>query len=382
MRAAFLTAEAVSFTGNKMTMLALPWLVLTTTGSATKVGLVAFAQTGAYVLVKATGAPLIDRLGRKACAVGGGSASALLLVVITLSGQWGLVALLGAVQSLSDAAKRVMLPDLPGPLERTTSLYTGIERLSFLLGAPAAGLMIAAMGPVNVLLIDAGACLVAAALIAVAVSIRSASRTRDPYLTALRDGMRYVQRDRFLVFVCALFLLTNLIDQAMMAVFMPTWAKDVLGSATALGLIVGTYGAGAVLGSALFAWIGPKLAPFWTFAIALLLAGSPPLFALALSNSLTIVLVVGFAAGLLAAAINPIITTAIFRRVPEELHARVFGFTGSLAWAGIPLGGLLAGIMVDAHGLTTALLLAGTAYLLVTVIPLVFSGRLVGELSR
>ncbi|MDG4820714.1 MFS transporter [Asanoa sp. WMMD1127] len=383
---AFLSAEAASLAGNKMTMLALPWLVLTTTGSPTKVGLVAFAQTGCYVLVKIAGAPWIDRLGRRRCAVGGGIASAAVLVAApVLSHSAGLpfaallaiVGALGAVQSLTDAAKRLMVPDLVdasgAPLERVTSLHAAVERLSFLLGTPAAGLLIAAFGAVDVLLLDAAAALFAALLIWLGVP--AGARPADSghgYLESLRVGLRYVRTDRLLLAISALLLFTNLIDQATMAVYVPTWIKQVVGDPRVLGTIAGAYGLGAVGGSALFAWLGPRLPRHRTFAVCLLLAGSPLLFGLALTTSLPIVLGICVWVGAMSASINPIITSALFERVPADLQARVFGFTGSLAWAGIPLGGLLGGLAVDTLGRTPGLVLSASIYLVVTLSPLLF----------
>jgi hypothetical protein len=40
-----LAAQGVSLVGSRMTMLALPWFTLATTGSAAKTGMVAFAET-------------------------------------------------------------------------------------------------------------------------------------------------------------------------------------------------------------------------------------------------------------------------------------------------------------------------------------------------
>ncbi|GIF77522.1 MFS transporter [Asanoa siamensis] len=382
---AFLAAEGVSLAGNKMTMLALPWLVLTTTGSPTKVGLVAFAQTGCYVLVKIAGAPWIDRLGRKRCAVWGGFASAAVLVVAPATSHLAglpfpallaIVAALGAVQSLTDAAKRLMVPDLVAasgaPLERVTSLYAGVERLSFLLGTPAAGLLIAWLGAVDVLLLDAVAAAFAAVLIAAAVPAGPRQQPEGGYLDSLRVGLRYVRTDRLLLAISAVLLFTNLIDQATMAVYVPTWIAQVVGDPAVLGTIAGAYGLGAVLGSLLFAWLGPRLPRYRTFAVSLLLTGSPLLFGLALTTSLPLLLGICVWCGAMSASINPIISSAMFERVPAELHARVFGFTGSLAWAGIPLGGLLGGLAVDALGRTPGLLLSASVYLVVTLLPLLF----------
>ena len=51
----FLGAVGVSTLGTRMSFLALPWLVLTTTGSATLTGIVAFAEMALYVTVQALG---------------------------------------------------------------------------------------------------------------------------------------------------------------------------------------------------------------------------------------------------------------------------------------------------------------------------------------
>ncbi|MDT5024838.1 MAG: hypothetical protein QOE61_1264, partial [Micromonosporaceae bacterium] len=72
-RAAFsglMAAEAISLFGSRMTFVAIPWLVLVTTGSATRTGIVAFAEMLPYVLASAAGGPLVDRLGPRRAAIG------------------------------------------------------------------------------------------------------------------------------------------------------------------------------------------------------------------------------------------------------------------------------------------------------------------------
>ena len=44
-------------------MIAIPWFVLSTTGSPTQTGLVAAAEIAPLVVFKALGGPLLDRLG-------------------------------------------------------------------------------------------------------------------------------------------------------------------------------------------------------------------------------------------------------------------------------------------------------------------------------
>jgi MFS family permease len=59
---AVLTAEGISQVGNMMTIIAGPWFVLQTTGSAAKTGLVG-AALALGLLVPILGGPLVDRVG-------------------------------------------------------------------------------------------------------------------------------------------------------------------------------------------------------------------------------------------------------------------------------------------------------------------------------
>jgi MFS family permease len=67
--AGVLAAQAVAWTGTRLSAIALPWFVLSSTGSATQTGLVVFAEMGPYVVVQALAGPLIDRLGPRRISV-------------------------------------------------------------------------------------------------------------------------------------------------------------------------------------------------------------------------------------------------------------------------------------------------------------------------
>src|SRR5581483_911140 len=67
--AGLLAAEAISAIGTRMTMLAIPWLVLVNTGDPVKVGLVSAVEMLPYVLSGVLAAPLQDRLGARRTAL-------------------------------------------------------------------------------------------------------------------------------------------------------------------------------------------------------------------------------------------------------------------------------------------------------------------------
>src|SRR5919112_658603 len=80
----FLLADAISLIGTRVSMIAIPWLVLTTTGSPAQTGLVAFAELLPLVVVKALAGPVIDRLGARRIAITGDLLSMLVVGTIPL----------------------------------------------------------------------------------------------------------------------------------------------------------------------------------------------------------------------------------------------------------------------------------------------------------
>ena len=86
---AFAVAETLSISGTRLSTIAIPWLVLTTTGSPVLTGVVAMAEMLPYVLAKALSGPLIDRIGPKRLAIGCDLASVLVVGLVLSVGLMG-----------------------------------------------------------------------------------------------------------------------------------------------------------------------------------------------------------------------------------------------------------------------------------------------------
>jgi hypothetical protein len=387
----FLGAVGISALGTRMSFLAVPWFVLTATGSATLTGVVAFAEMAPYVTVQALGGPLVDRLGAWRVSVGTDvlaavfvglvpalSAARLLpLPVLAL-----LVAAAGAARGAGDSARDVMVPGVRDmadiPIERCSGLYDGVDRGAALVGLPLAGALVAASSALTVLAIDAGTFAASALLVAACVPEaaqpprRPAAGRADSYLSSLAEGFRYLRGDRLLIAIAAMILVTNFIDQAGGAVLWPVWGHEVAHSSLVLGLLGGALGLGAVAGNALVTWLGPRLPRRLTYGVGFVAGGAPRFLVLALATSLTPVLAVTFASGLAVGGINPVVGAVEYERVPRHLQARVIGAVGASAWAGIPFGSLAGGIAVSAFGLRPALLAAAAVFGVTTLAPFAF----------
>jgi MFS family permease len=384
--AGWLAAETVSLTGTRVSMVAIPWFVLTTTGSATQTGLVAFAEMTPYVVTQALGGPLIDRLGARRVCVAADAASVAAVGTIPLLHALdrlsfplllALVAVAGMLRGPADGAKEALIPAIVAaaevPMERVTGMAGAIERLASTLGAAAAGVLVAAIGPAQALAVDAASFAVSALLIAGTAPRAAAAgegETDDgPYLTRLRAGWQFLRGDRVLVAITSMVAVTNLLDIAYMSVFVPVWAKESGGGAAVIGLLFATFSAAAVVGSVVAATIAERLPRHTTYLVAFLLVGAPRFLVLAFDVPIAAVLAVAVVGGFSTGFINPILGAVIFERIPEPLVGRVTSLNNALCWALIPFGGLAGGVTVAAIGLAPALVVFGAGYFAATMLP-------------
>ncbi|WP_433384900.1 MFS transporter [Micromonospora sp. KLBMP9576] len=375
-------ADLISNLGSRISVVAIPWLVLETTGSPTRMGVVAAAETLPYLLSSALGTPWADRIGLRRTSILADAGSAALMVAVALTPWLGfptlvaLVAVVGALRGVGDRVKHVMFrpaAEAAGvPLIRLTSVYDGLGRLVTLLGAGLGGLLVWWFGLTRALLIDAASFAVCALLVGLLLRPPAPAAPSAPqsYLRSLAGGFRHLGRDRTLLSMLLVISALNMVVNASVAVHIPLWVADALRSPAGLGLLLGAFSAGALLGNLLFSVYGPRLPRYLTFVLGAAVGGAPRLLVLALSDELAVVLAVTFVSGIGIAAVNPLLGVAIYERVPPGLQTRVIGLAGSLAFAGLPLGALLGGWSVTALGLDAALLAMAAFCLVVTLLPL------------
>jgi MFS family permease len=384
--AALLASEAVSITGNRLTQLAIPWFVLQTTGSVAQTGLVGFFSLLPFVLSSALGGVIVDRLGLRRASIAADLASGASVLCIPLlyhTVGLPLAALLALVfaGALLDApgvtAREALLPDLVKTagttLERGTSLHDGVSRAASMLGAPLAGVLIALLGPANVLILDAATFAVSALLMRAFVPAplrRDAEASTERYLAQLREGFGFVWRTPLVRAMVVMVLITNMLDAAMGGVLMPVYADRVLDSVVALGLMSGAMGLTAFLGTLVFAWIGHRLPRVSTLVAGFTLGGPSRFFFLAALPGVGPAIAGFSVAGLGIGVVNPVLGTLQYERVPERLRARVFGAVSAGVMAGAPVGALLGAALVELIGLQETFLVFGTVYLACTLSPL------------
>jgi MFS family permease len=367
---ALLGANIISLIGSTLTMIALPWFVLQTTGSAAMTGLAGFSMALPGLVAGIFGGALIDRLGYKRVSVAADVISGIGIVLIPLLHDtiglafWQLLVLVFVGELLTIpgvTARRAMLPELAAlagiRLERVNGSFEAVQHLALLLGPPLAGLLIVWMGAGNVLWLDAASFAVSALIMALAIPYATPARAAAGrrYRDELVAGLQFLRRDRLLLALAISLGITNFFGNTLLAVILPVYTKANFGNATALGLMVSAFGAGALAGALLFGAIGHRL-PRRAIWIGGFLVTPCMFWVLAAPLPLPIILGVLALVGLISGPITPLLVTIRHERIPTHLRGRVFSTFSAITQAASPLGIVVAGALIEGTGLRITIL--------------------------
>jgi Na+/melibiose symporter-like transporter len=370
---AIVAAEVVSSVGSAMTVLALPWFVLVTTGSATELGLVLGIGSIPFVTLPLLAGSLIARIGARQTMVIADAARLPLLAAIPALYSLDalsfpllvvLVALTGVCLAAHMPAQRLIVAEVVGDEEsliaRVNAYLDGAQTATPLVGPALAGVLIAALGAPNVLYVDAVTFGVAAIAIGLFVPRRTPLAEAEEH--SLLAGVRYILRSRLLVVLCV----TMLAMEVFFALFMttlPVFAYSDFGqNARIAGVFYAAMGAGALLGMPVVSGVVRRFGALHVAAGALVLASIPKLllgFPLPTAGVATVLVLQGLFGPLTGAPIFTVITT----RTPAALRSLVLPAAFGLMFLTGPLGEIATGPLINAVGARTAFVIAAAGYL-------------------
>lgn len=373
---ALLGATTISLIGSMLSLVALPWFVLQTTGSPAKAGLVGFATFLPGFAAGIFGGAIVDRLSFKRVSVLADAISAVAIAAIPLLHHtvglafWQLLTLVfigGLLDIPGLTARRAMLPELTERtglrLEQVNASFESISKLAQLMGPPLAGLLIAGLGASNVLWLDAASFLASASLVAILVPRPPPPASAEPpgkYMDDLVDGLRFIRRDQLLFPMAIVLALSNGLAGGLFTVILPVYVNEVFGNPTRLGLMIAISGAGALLGSLLYGSVG-QLIPRRLLWFGSFLSMPIPYWVLGLSPPFLAILIVLTVGGFVTGPTNPLMVTVRHERSPAHLRGRVFSTYSAIAMAVSPLGIAASGYLIEGIGLRSTVLLIGVS---------------------
>src|SRR5256714_4502090 len=383
--ALFFSAALLSNTGTWMQTITVPFVLDQLTHSTVWVGVGAFCNFFPATVVGPLAGSLADRYSRRTvllCSQVVLMLSALALWAVWVSGEatpWLIVAcvVVGAIGAgITIAAWQAFVPQLVPPEALVSAVrlngmqFTGARAF----GPALAGLVLAQFGPGTAFLGNAlSFLLVIGALIMIPPRPIGALTAVGGVLSHFRDGLRYVRMRAVLVVAVLGALFSSLFGVSMIQLAEP-FARQVLHEgAGKYGLLVASYGAGAITGSIITVARGDAvrrstltLVGFAIFAGAEMTFGLAPAYALALVGL--------FGIGLAQVFAMVSCQTAVQVNVDEHFRGRVLSIYVMCFFAGTPVGALIGGIAAEWIGLrativASAVLLAGAIALMLVRYP-------------
>jgi len=354
---------------------AFPLLVLAQTHSPAKAGLVGFAQTLPYMLFYLPAGAFVDRWDRKRVMLAADACRALALgsLAVALAAGNATLAQIAAVAFVEGTgfvffslAESAALPQIVAKEQLSTAVAQNQARTqgADLVGQPLGGVLFG-VGRLLPFAADAISFVVSfASLLFVRPAFqeqreRSATRLR----TEIAEGMSWLWRQSFLRAGVLLVAGSNFAFSAVILALIVR-AKQLGASSATVGLLLASFGAGAIAGAICAPWVQRHvhakvvmISSFWIWA-----AGA---FATAFISSPYGLGAVWVFGALFSPMFNVSFSAYRYALVPDRLLARVGSVALVVAWGAIPLGQLTAGILLSRIGAKETILALAAAMLAV-----------------
>ncbi len=361
--------------GTWMQNITLISLAYALTGDAWFTGVITFAQLGPMLVLSPFGGALADRFNRRTIIVslsGWQMALSVVLAVVALSDTPNrlvlvlVVAGIGCANAINGPTMNALLPTLVPreDMQPAIALNSVAMNSSRVVGPLLGGLVGSLAGSSAVFLVNGTTYLfVIWAVMSVDVDFAPKGSNADGPLRQLRIGLRAARADTLITRVlitisvlslCSLIFIYQMPLLAEQHLGLTGWRFNLLFASFALGAAGGALSMGSFLSARDRATT--TRGGLVVFAASLAVFGTTSIVPLAFAMA--------FVLGAAYFVIVTALSTTLQMRVPDEVRGRVMGLW-MMAWAGlVPLGGLLAGPIIDSVGIS-AVLLFGAAVALV-----------------
>lgn len=351
--------QFVSQMGDRLAMVAFPWFVYKSTGSALGTGAVFALYTLPYVLFGAFAGVVIDRFNKRAVMIAADVVRAGLVLLVPFAATRSLPAvyvlsfLMASAAVFFDPSKLAILPDLvlKHQLMRANSLLATGENLTEVVGYSAAGFLLAYVATATAFRIDAVTFAVSAAALLLmryqAPARAAAQRTARSFWRELREGLSFL-RQHHALWMNTLMVVAFVAGLGASYPLTFLLAVRVLDAGTeAFGVFEAVIGVGYLVGSLALATLATRIPKGLAMAIGWAAMGAS-LVGVAATGGVWQACIPFAVFGLANAVALIAVDTWLQDVVPERLRGRVFGARFTLTQGtyavSVLAGGALAGV--------------------------------------
>ncbi|HEY7694101.1 MAG TPA: MFS transporter [Gaiellaceae bacterium] len=362
--------QAVSYLGNMVTFVAVPYQMYALTGSPLQVGLLSICDAVPLLLFAAVGGTIADRVDRRRLIVRadiGLMAVSALLAVNAFSGDpqvWALYVLAFAATSLwaiGAPALRALMPGLVprDQLAASQALQTIYSGTGAIVGPALGGLLIAAAGVGPTYAIDAVSFVASIVAVLLIAPAPPSERVATEMLESLREAWRFLVRQRAIL---GTFVLdTNAMVFGMPQALFPAVAvQHFEAGAGVVGLLYAAPAAGALAAGLASGWTGRVRRQGVAVAAAIVVWGLA-IAGFGLATALWLGLAMLALAGLADEYSAILRSTILFAGTPDELRGRMQGFELTQVASTPAIGNIEAGLLASLTSLRFSIVSGGIA---------------------
>ncbi len=361
--------QVISQAGDSLYQIALIWLLLEMTGSATVTGLVTMSSFLPTLLFGLWAGVLADRMDRRSLMMGSDMIRALLVLILPVLFYMGklnslilgiVTFLIATCSAFFNPARDALIPQIV-PKESLTKANALIQtswQLAVLLGPFLASFLLKTLGVVNLFFADSFSFIVSLTLIYLlkitdtetipaAAGYEKEKAGLSKVLSLIGEGVKHAVNNRVILILLLITALDNLILMGAAMIGTPIFVKTILGkNASVYALIEACYASGMVIGIPLVHFLENRMTNGKMIAWGMTLDGLTFIPLLWIRTTAGAIITI-----LIHAIFIPMITagraTLIQHYVPQNLQGRIFSLNSMAVVGCTALSVSVTGILAD-----------------------------------
>ena len=370
--------------GNSAVHIAIPWLVLETTGSSANAGVVLGISGFSVIFTAPVIGGLIAVLGARPVSIWADIISAGSVVLFPIVGSlFGLnltslliIAIVGAMFDPAGATARKSLIQAVAErdglsLIKFNGTYEAAATIGTVLGPTGAALAISFVG-INATFYLIAIVFVLASCLAFFIPVVTTYTKPDESFSVkkvfkeTRIGMSALWNDKPLLSLVGLYTLLTAIYMPVESIVLSRYFRD-LNEPRTLGFVLSAMSVGIVIGALQFHRAVRIFSPGNMVIVSMTLIGAV-VCAMAFLPNAIIFIGLGLALGLAFGPVSPMSNYLVQQRMPQHLHGPVFGTQFSLMYLATPAGTLALGLIVQSVSIAPLLFVIGALFIVVTLL--------------
>ena len=370
--------------GNSAVHIAIPWLVLETTGSSANAGVVLGISGFSVIFSAPLIGGLIAILGARPVSIWADIISAGSVVLFPIVGSlFGLnlaslliIAIVGAIFDPAGATARKSLIQAVAErdglsLIKFNGTYEAAATVGTVLGPTGAALAISTVGINTTFYLIAIVFILASCLAFFIPVVTTFTKSDESFsfgnvVKETRIGMNALWRDKPLMSLVGLYTLLTAIYMPVESIVLSRYFRD-LNEPQTFGFVLSAMSVGVVIGALQFHRAVKIFSPGNMVIVSMTLIGAV-VCAMAFLPNAIIFIGLGLALGLAFGPVSPMSNYLVQQRMPQHLHGPVFGTQFSLMYLATPAGTLALGLIVQSVSIAPLLFVIGALFIVVTLL--------------